>query len=213
MAAVRLAWRRSAGGAGAGARRPATPPKSSSVAADAAKFFGGAALALGMHESGHLVLDVAFDATRRSSASASGRFRFSPSRIVPACRRGANSRSRRRDSGCRSATSEWLFAKHPGSQARARAAREGDAGVQRARVGRLCGEPRSRKSGPFERDTRGMAASIGVDERGDRPARAGARRVRRVALFPPACALGGVGVEDREGGVGGARREVIAGHL
>ena len=133
-------------------------------AADTVKFLAGAALGLGMHEGGHLVLDTVFDANPTVKGVRFGAFPF-----FAITHRG--DLSPRREFAISSAgfwvqdfSSEWLLTNHPNLRdAHAPVAKGvlafnvlnsvGYAGVAFARAG------------PFERDTRGMAESIGVDER------------------------------------------------
>lgn len=131
---------------------------------DTVEFLAGAALGLGMHEGGHLVFDAVFDA----HATIEG-VHFGPFPFFAITHRG--DLSPRREFTISSAgfwmqdlSSEWLLTRHPAlKDAHAPLAKGvlafnvlnsvGYAGVAFARAG------------PFERDTRGMASSIGVDER------------------------------------------------
>ena len=117
-----------------------------------------------MHEGGHLVFDAAFDASPRIEG-----VHFGPVPFFAITHRG--DLSPRREFMISSAgfwmqdlSSEWLLTRRPPlREARAPFAKgvlafnvlnsAGYAGVALARAG------------PFERDTRGMAGSIGVDER------------------------------------------------
>jgi hypothetical protein len=131
---------------------------------DSVKLVTGAVLALAIHEGGHLVFDAAFDARPRMTG-----VRFGPFPFFAVTHRA--DLSPRREFAISSAgfwmqdlSSEWLLTKRPSlREAHAPFAKgvlafnilnsAGYAGVALARAG------------PFERDTRGMADSIGVDER------------------------------------------------
>jgi hypothetical protein len=147
----------------AGQTLQSSPPEEHRVA-DSVTFVTGAVLALAIHESGHLVFDAAFDARPRLIG-----VRFGPLPFFAVTHRG--DLSPRREFTISSAgfwmqdvSSEWLLTKRPSlREAHAPLAKgvlafnvlnsAGYAGVAFARAG------------PFERDTRGMAESIGVDER------------------------------------------------
>ena len=131
---------------------------------DTVKFLAGAAIGLAMHEGGHLVFDGVFDASPHLTGVTFGLFPF-----FAVTHRG--DLSPRREFTISSAgfwmqdlSSEWILTRRPSLRdGRAPVAKgvlafnilnsAGDAGVAFARAG------------PFERDTRGMAGSIGVDER------------------------------------------------
>jgi hypothetical protein len=131
---------------------------------DSVKFLTGAALGLAMHEGGHLVLDVAFDA----SPTIKG-VRFGPFPFFAITHRGDI--SPRREFAISSAgfwmqdlSSEWLLTKRPALRdAQAPLAK----GVLAFNVLHSVGyaSVAFARAGPFERDTRGMAESVGVDER------------------------------------------------
>ena len=128
------------------------------------KFVAGAALGLVMHESGHLVFDAAFDAGPRVTGVTFGPFPFF------AVTHRAD-RSPRREFTISSAgfwmqdlSSEWLLTRRPGlRRTHAPAAK----GVLAFNVLNSAGYAcvAFARAGPFERDTRGIADSIGVDER------------------------------------------------
>jgi hypothetical protein len=139
------------------------PPDEHRVA-DTVKFLAGAALGFGMHESGHLVLDTVFDANPRIEG-----VHFGPLPFFAITHRGDV--SPRREFAISSAgfwvqdlSSEWLLTTHPSlREARAPLAKGVLAFNVLNSVGYAC--VAFARAGPFERDTRGMAESIAVDER------------------------------------------------
>jgi hypothetical protein len=141
-----------------------SPPPDEHRVADTVKFLAGAALGLGMHEGGHLVLDTVFDASPRIEGVRFGPFPF----FAITHRSGV---SPRREFAISSAgfwmqdlSSEWLLTKHASlREARAPVAKGVLAFNVLNSVGYAC--VAFARAGPFERDTRGMADSIGVDER------------------------------------------------
>jgi hypothetical protein len=133
-------------------------------ALDSVKFLAGAGLGLVMHEGGHLLFDVAFDASPRVTG-----VRFGPFPFFAITHRG--DLSPRREFTISSAgfwiqdlSSEWLLTRRP-------ALRNGHApiakGVLAFNVLNSTGYAfvAFARAGPFERDTRGMADAGGVDER------------------------------------------------
>jgi len=131
---------------------------------DTVKFLAGAALGLGMHEGGHLVMDAVLDA----DPSIIG-VHFGPFPFFAITHRG--DLSARREFAISSAgfwmqdlSSEWLLTTRP-------SLRETHAPVAKGvlafnvlnSAGYAC--VAFARAGPFERDTRGMAESSGVDER------------------------------------------------
>ena len=131
---------------------------------DSVKFLAGAGLGLVLHESGHLVFDAAFDAGPRVTGVRFGPFPFfaithhaglSPRREFTISSAGF---------WMQDLSSEWLLSRRPAPR---------DAHVPVAKgvlafnvlnsAGYAC--VAFARAGPFERDTRGMADSIGVDER------------------------------------------------
>jgi hypothetical protein len=128
------------------------------------KFIAGGALGLGIHESGHLVFDVLFDAGPNIHKVTFGPFPFfaithradvSPRREFTISSAGFWMQ----DLG-----SEWLLTKRPGLRSeRAPVAK----GLLAFNVLNSTGYAfvAFARAGPFERDTRGMAESIGADER------------------------------------------------
>jgi hypothetical protein len=133
-------------------------------ALDSVKFLAGAGLGLVMHESGHLVFDAAFDASPRITG-----VRFGPFPFFAITHRG--DLSPRREFTISSAgfwmqdlSSEWLLTRRPGLRhTHAPAAK----GVLAFNVLNSAGyaSVAFARAGPFERDTRGMADTSGVDER------------------------------------------------
>jgi hypothetical protein len=131
---------------------------------DSVKFLAGAALGLGMHEGGHLLFDTVFDANARIEKVTFGPFPF-----FAITHRG--DLSPRRELTISSAgfwmqdlSSEWLLTRQPALRdARAPVAK----GVLAFNVLNSAGYAfvAFARAGPFERDTRGMADAIGVDER------------------------------------------------
>ena len=139
--------------------KPTTATTRASVAADTAKFFGGAALALGMHESGHLVLDAAFDASPTIKRVHFGPFPF----FAVAHRPGLPPRREFAISSAgfwvQEATDEWLFARHTNLRHEHAPLLKGMLAFNvLASVGYAAAA--FAEAGPFERDTRGMAASM-----------------------------------------------------
>jgi hypothetical protein len=131
---------------------------------DSVKFLAGAAVGLVLHESGHLMFDAAFDAEPRITGVTFGPFPFfaithrsdlSPRREFTISSAGF---------WMQDLSSEWLLTKRPSlREARAPFAKGVLAFNILNSVGYAC--VAFARSGPFERDTRGMAASAGVDER------------------------------------------------
>ena len=132
--------------------------------ADTVTFLTGAALGLVTHESGHLLFDGVFDASPRIEG-----VHFGPLPFFAITHR--SDLSPRREFTISSAgfwmqevSSEWILAKQPAlRRARAPLAK----GVLAFNVLNSAGYAcvAFARAGPFERDTRGMADSIGVDER------------------------------------------------
>jgi hypothetical protein len=133
-------------------------------AVDVVEFLAGAALGLGMHEGGHLVFDAMFDASPRVAGIHFGAIPFfaithrsdlSPRREFTISSAGF---------WIQQASSEWLLVRRPGLRREHAPLAKG---VLAFNVLNSIGYAAVAfaKAGPFERDTRGMAASIGVDER------------------------------------------------
>lgn len=128
------------------------------------KFIAGGALGLVMHESGHLIFDAAFDAKPRIS-----RVQFGPIPFFAISHR--DDLSPRREFTISSAgfwvqeaTNEWLLTRRPSLRDEHA---WGVKGVLAFNVLNSVGYAlvAFAKAGPAERDTRGMADSIRVDER------------------------------------------------
>ena len=130
----------------------------------AVKFLAGAGLGLVMHESGHLVFDAIFGADPRIKG-----VRFGPFPFFAITHR--SDLSPRREFAISSAgfwvqdlSSEWILTRRPSIRdAHAPIAK----GVLAFNVLNSAGYAMVAfaRAGPFERDTRGMAAAAGVDER------------------------------------------------
>jgi len=141
---------------------PAQPDRQAVV--ETVKFLAGGAAGLVMHESGHLVFDAIFDAKPRLSRVQFGPFPFfaishrsdlSPRREFTISSAGF---------WVQEATDEWLLTRRPSLRdEHAWAAK----GLLAFNVLNSIGYSivAFAKAGPAERDTRGMADSIGVDER------------------------------------------------
>jgi hypothetical protein len=139
-------------------------PENSHDVADVAKFVAGAGVGFALHEAGHLLFDVVFDAqpyvktvhfgplpffavTHRSDLSARREFVVSSAGFWT-----------------QEATSEWLLTRHPDLRQEHAPFSKGMLAFNvLTSVG--YGIVAFAKAGPSERDTRGMASSIGVDER------------------------------------------------
>ena len=132
--------------------------------ADAATFLGGGLLALGAHESGHLLFDVMFDANPRITHVQFGPFPF----FAIAHRADLSPRREFTVSSAgfwvQDGTNEWLLTKRPRlRREHAPLAKGVFAFNVLTSIG--YGAVAFAKAGPFERDTRGMADAIGVNER------------------------------------------------
>jgi hypothetical protein len=127
------------------------------------KFLAGGALAFVTHEGGHLIFDAAFDAQPRLEGVHFGPVPFfaivhrpnlSPRREFTVSSAGFWTQE---------ATSEWLLTKHPNLRHEHAAFAKGVLAFDvLTSVG--YGIVAFARSGPFERDTRGMANSIRIDE-------------------------------------------------
>jgi hypothetical protein len=142
-----------------------SPPSDSPkiVIVDAAKFLAGAALGLAIHESGHLVFDTVFKASPRIEG-----VHFGPVPFFAITHR--SDESPRREFTISSAgfwmqdvSSEWLLTKRPSLRDEHAPVAKGVLAFNVLNsVGYAC--VAFAKAGPYERDTRGMADSIGVSE-------------------------------------------------
>jgi hypothetical protein len=142
--------------------QPAQPD--GNAALDTVKFLAGGALGLAMHETGHLIFDAMFDAKPRVTG-----VHFGPLPFFAISHR--SDLSARREFTISSAgfwvqeaTDEWLLTKRPSLRDEHA---WGVKGVLAFNVLNSVGYAlvAFAKAGPLERDTRGMADSIGVDER------------------------------------------------
>jgi len=140
------------------------PPADEHRVVATVKFLTGAALGLALHEGGHLMFDAAFDARPRIAG-----VKFGPFPFFAITHRG--DLAPRREFTISSAgfwmqdlSSEWLLTKRPSLRdARAPMAKGLLAFNVLNSAGYAC--VAFARAGPFERDTRGIASSIGVDER------------------------------------------------
>jgi hypothetical protein len=133
-------------------------------AAETVKFITGAAIAFAAHEGGHLVFDVAFDAAPRVKAVHFGPIPF----FAVAHRADLSPRREFTVSSAgfwvQEAGTEWLLTRRP-------ALRDEHAPLAKGLLAFNVltsvgyGAVALAEAGPFERDTRGMAASVGVSER------------------------------------------------
>jgi hypothetical protein len=141
---------------------PAQPRDNTAV--ETLKFLSGGALAFVTHESGHLLFDAAFNGHAQLEEVHFGRVPFfaithrpdlSPRREFAVSSAGFWTQE---------ATSEWLLTKHPDLRHEHAPFAKG---VLAFDVLTSAGYAivAFAKAGPFERDTRGMASSIGIDER------------------------------------------------
>jgi hypothetical protein len=145
-------------------QRPSRSPPEEHRVVDTVKFLAGGALGLALHESGHLMLDAVFDASPRIEG-----VRFGPFPFFAITHR--SDVSPRREFAISSAgfwmqdlSSEWLLTTHPDiARSHAPVAKGVLAFNVLNSVGYAC--VAFARAGPFERDTRGMAAAIGADER------------------------------------------------
>jgi hypothetical protein len=143
---------------------PATAQPDGNVVLDTVKFLAGGALGLTVHEGAHLIFDAAFDAHPYIE-----RVQFGPFPFFAITHRGDLSPRREftiSSAGfwAQQATDEWLLTTRPQLRHERAWFTKGVLGfnvlnsVGYAMVAFA-------KAGPVERDTRGMASSIGVDER------------------------------------------------
>ena len=140
-----------------------TAPSSASGAKSFGLFLAGAATGLGAHEAGHLFFDLVFDAdpgidkvdfhgipffaiTHRSGLSPSEEFTISSAGFW-----------------VQNAGSEWLLTKRPHLRDEHAPFAKGVLAFNVAASAAFAGAAFAR-TGPYERDTRGMASSSGIDE-------------------------------------------------
>jgi hypothetical protein len=144
-----------------GAPQAAAPP---SRAEQVGRFFGGAAVAFGAHELGHLVFDVVFDAKpgiKKVTFAGVPFFAITHEAGL----------SPRREFTISSAgfwvqhvTSEWILTSHPDLRGTRAPFLKGMLAFDVLASVAYSGAAFA-KGGPPERDTRAMAASLGIDER------------------------------------------------
>ena len=132
--------------------------------ADVATFLAGGVLALGAHEAGHLIFDAVFDANPHIT-----HVQFGPFPFFAIAHRGDLSPRREftvSSAGfwMQEATNEWLLTKRPYLR-REHAPLAKGVFVFNVLNSIGYGAVAFAKAGPSERDTRGMASAIGVDER------------------------------------------------
>jgi hypothetical protein len=143
---------------------PPQPQPDEHPIADTGKFLAGAAVALAAHESGHLVFDGIFDAQARLEG-----IHFGPFPFFAITHR--SDESPRREFTISSAgfwvqegTDEWLLSSRPSLRDEHAPFAKGLLAFNVLNsIG--YGIVAFAEAGPFERDTRGMASSIGVSER------------------------------------------------
>ncbi len=145
------------------AAAPQAQPREN-LAADTLKFLAGGATAFLAHESGHLLFDAIFDAGPHLKRVQFGPFPF----FAVAHRADLSPRREFTVSSAgfwvQEAGNEWLLARHPDLRHdRAPFAKGVFAFNVLTSIG--YGTVAFFKAGPAERDTRGMAASLDVDER------------------------------------------------
>jgi len=135
-----------------------------STVARVGKFFGGAAVAFGAHELGHLVFDVAFDAKPTlKKVTFSGIPFFAITHDA-----GLSPRREYTISSAgfwvQHATSEWILTRRPGLRGTRAPFLKGVLAFDVLTSVAYSGAAFA-KGGPPERDTRAMAAALGIDER------------------------------------------------
>ena len=140
------------------------PTAQRSRAADVATFLAGGTIGLLAHEGGHLLFNVVFDAepgVRRVDFhgipffAITHRPDLSPAREFTISAAGF---------GVQHAGSEWLLTKRPGLRFEKAPLAKGILAFNVLASGAYAGAAFAR-TGPQERDTRGMAVSSGIDER------------------------------------------------
>ncbi len=145
-----------------GASAPSPQPEAT-TRVDALRFLAGGALGLAMHEGGHLVFDGLFDAQPRLEGIRFGPFPFfaiTHSTSVTPRREFTISSA---GFWVQSVSNEWLLTRHRLRGEHAPIAK----GVLAFNLLNSAGYAMVAlaKAGPIERDTRGMASGIDVDER------------------------------------------------
>jgi hypothetical protein len=129
-----------------------------------ARFVGGAALALGVHEGAHLLADIVLDADpglRAVDFHGIPFFAITHRNDVPP---GVEFTISSAGFWAQHAGSEWLLTRRPRLRYERAPVAKGLLAFNVLASGAYAGAAFAR-TGPFERDTRGMAAAAGVDER------------------------------------------------
>jgi hypothetical protein len=138
------------------------PPARADAQGDVAKFFGGAALALGMHESGHVVFDVAFGASpglRKVSFGPLPFFAITHEPLSPVRELTVSSAG----FWVQHLSDEIILSRTPGLRERHAPFLKGMLAFNILASVAYAGAAFAR-SGPDERDTRGMAVSADLPE-------------------------------------------------
>ncbi len=139
---------------------PSASQHASSI--DIAKFFAGAALGLGLHESGHLVLDAAFGASpgvRKVSAGFIPFLAITHEQVSPVREFAISSAG----FWVQHATSEMLLSRRPDLRDEHAPVAKGLLAFNVLTSVMYAGTAFARR-GPVERDTRGMAISVNTPE-------------------------------------------------
>ena len=138
-------------------------PKNEGRKTTAAKFLGGMATGFAVHESGHLLFDVVFDASpeiNRVSFIGIPFFAISHKNGLPARQEFTISSAGLQ---VQNLTSEWLLTTHPNLRQQQAPFKKGWFAWNIV-ASTAYGVAAFARIGPYERDTRGMAASLGVSE-------------------------------------------------
>jgi hypothetical protein len=144
------------------AQQSSPPASRSKPAADVAWFVAGAALGLGLHESGHLVLDATFHVTpgvRKVSAGFIPFFAITHAAVSPVREFAISSAG----FWVQHATSEVLLSRRPGLRAEHAPLAKGLLAFNVLTSVMYTGAAFARR-GPEERDTRGIAAAASIAE-------------------------------------------------
>jgi hypothetical protein len=139
---------------------PSAPQHVSAM--DIGQFFAGAALGLGLHESGHLILDVAFDASpgvRKVSAGFIPFFAITHQPVSPVREFAISSAG----FWVQHVTSEVILSRRPGLRFEHAPVAKGLLAFNVLTSVMYAGAAFARR-GPIERDTHGMAVAAGVPE-------------------------------------------------
>ena len=141
-----------------------TTPQGENRAAQVGLFAAGAALGLGMHEGGHLVFDVIFDAgpsLRRVDFHGIPFFALTHDRVLSPRREFLVSSA---GFGVQHVGSEWMLTRRPDLRHERAPFAKGILAFNVLTSAAYAGAAFA-KTGPFERDTRGMADAVRIDER------------------------------------------------